>query len=179
MRITRAVVPSLFTVLNMFCGFNSILYATKGEFIPAAWFIFLAAAFYSLDGIMARLTKSTSEFGVEIDIDDTGEVFVTGNDEEKARLAMETIKGIVKEVAIGELYAGKVRRILDFGAFVEFAPGQEGLVHISQLDNRRVAKVTDVVNVGDEVRVKVVGIDELGRVNLSIKEAKDNGNQEP
>jgi len=85
----------------------------------------------------------------------------------------------VKEVAIGEFYAGKVRRILDFGAFVEFAPGQEGLVHISQLDNRRVAKVTDVVNVGDEVRVKVVGIDELGRVNLSIKEAKDNGNQEP
>ncbi|MEK7671867.1 MAG: CDP-diacylglycerol--serine O-phosphatidyltransferase [Bacteroidota bacterium] len=67
MRITRAVVPSLFTVLNMFCGFNSILYASKGEFIPAAWFIFLAAAFDSLDGIMARLTKSTSEFGVEID----------------------------------------------------------------------------------------------------------------
>jgi CDP-diacylglycerol--serine O-phosphatidyltransferase len=67
MRITRAVVPSLFTVLNMFCGFNSILYATKGEYVSAAWLIFLAAAFDSLDGVMARLTKSSSEFGVEID----------------------------------------------------------------------------------------------------------------
>lgn len=67
MRITRAVVPSLFTVLNMFCGFNSILYASKGDFVPAAWFIFLAAAFDALDGVMARLTKSSSEFGVQID----------------------------------------------------------------------------------------------------------------
>ncbi len=67
MRITRAVVPSLFTVLNMFCGFNSILYATKGDFVSAAWFIFLAAAFDALDGVMARLTKSSSEFGVQID----------------------------------------------------------------------------------------------------------------
>lgn len=67
MRITRAVVPSLFTVLNMFCGFNSIIYATQGDFVSASWLIFLAAAFDSLDGIMARLTKSSSEFGVEID----------------------------------------------------------------------------------------------------------------
>lgn len=67
MRITRAVVPSLFTVLNMFCGFNSILYATKGWYEGAAWLIFLAAAFDALDGIMARLTKSSSEFGVQID----------------------------------------------------------------------------------------------------------------
>lgn len=67
MRITRAVVPSLFTVLNMFCGFNSILYAAREEFVAAAWLIFLAAAFDSLDGVMARLTKSSSEFGVEID----------------------------------------------------------------------------------------------------------------
>lgn len=67
MRITRAVVPSLFTVLNMFCGFNSILYAARGEYVAAAWLIFLAAAFDSLDGVMARLTKSSSEFGVQID----------------------------------------------------------------------------------------------------------------
>lgn len=67
MRITRAVVPSLFTVLNMFCGFNSILYATRGDYVSAAWLIFLAAAFDALDGVMARLTKSSSEFGVEID----------------------------------------------------------------------------------------------------------------
>lgn len=67
MKITRAVVPSLFTVLNMFCGFNAILYATKGWYEGAAWLIFLAAAFDALDGIMARLTKSSSEFGVQID----------------------------------------------------------------------------------------------------------------
>lgn len=67
MRITRAVVPSLFTVLNMFCGFNSILYASNGDYIPAAWLIFLAAAFDTFDGVMARLTKSSSEFGVQID----------------------------------------------------------------------------------------------------------------
>ncbi len=67
MRITRAVVPSLFTVLNMFCGFNSILYASKEAFVAAAWFIFLAAAFDAFDGVMARLTKSSSEFGVQID----------------------------------------------------------------------------------------------------------------
>jgi len=67
MRITRAVFPSLFTVLNMFCGFNSILYASKGWYVGAAWLIFLAAAFDALDGIMARLTKSSSEFGVQID----------------------------------------------------------------------------------------------------------------
>lgn len=67
MRITRAVVPSLFTILNMFCGFNSILYTTKGDFLSASWLIFLAAGFDALDGVMARLTKSSSEFGVEID----------------------------------------------------------------------------------------------------------------
>ena len=67
MRITRAVVPSLFTVLNMFCGFMSIIHASRGEFIPASWFIMLAAGFDSLDGVMARITKSSSEFGVEID----------------------------------------------------------------------------------------------------------------
>ncbi len=67
MRITRALVPSLFTVLNMFCGFMSIIHASRGEFIPASWFIVLAAAFDSLDGVMARITKSSSEFGVEID----------------------------------------------------------------------------------------------------------------
>ena len=67
MKITRAVVPSLFTVLNMFCGFLSIIHSSRGEFIPASWLILLAAAFDSLDGVMARITKSTSEFGVEID----------------------------------------------------------------------------------------------------------------
>ncbi|OHA68974.1 MAG: polyribonucleotide nucleotidyltransferase [Candidatus Wildermuthbacteria bacterium RIFCSPLOWO2_01_FULL_47_18] len=125
------------------------------------------------------INKIVEDYGVEIDIDDTGEVFVTGTDEEKSKQAVEVIKNIVHEVQVGEFYTGKVKRILDFGAFVEFTPGQEGLVHISQLDTKRVAKVTDVVNVGDTVRVKVVGIDELGRVNLSVKDAKEHGNQTP
>ncbi|MDO8577295.1 MAG: polyribonucleotide nucleotidyltransferase [Candidatus Wildermuthbacteria bacterium] len=117
------------------------------------------------------INKIVEDYGVEIDIDDTGEVFVTGTDEERSKQAVEVIKNIVHEVQVGEFYTGKVKRILDFGAFVEFTPGQEGLVHISQLDEKRVAKVTDVVNVGDTVRVKIVGIDELGRVNLSVKDA--------
>ncbi|MDO8633090.1 MAG: polyribonucleotide nucleotidyltransferase [bacterium] len=121
------------------------------------------------------INKIVEDYGVEIDIDDTGEVFVTGTDEEKSKQAVEVIKNIVHEVEVGEFYTGKVKRILDFGAFVEFTPGQEGLVHISQLDSKRVAKVTDVVNVGDTVRVKIVGIDELGRVNLSVKDAKEHG----
>lgn len=126
------------------------------------------------------INKIVEDFGVEVDIDDTGEVFVTGTDEEKARQAMETIKSIVKDIEVGDVYTGKVKRILDFGAFVEFGQGKEGLVHISQLDHKRVAKVTDVVDVGDTVKVKVVGIDELGRVNLSMKELKeDHGEQKP
>lgn len=126
------------------------------------------------------INKLAEDFGVEIDIDDTGEVFVTGADEEKARLAMETIRSIVKDIEIGDIYTGKVKRILDFGAFVEIAQGKDGLVHISQLDHKRVQKVTDVVNIGDTVKVKVVGVDELGRINLSMKELKeDHGNPKP
>ena len=110
-------------------------------------------------------------FEVMIDIEETGKVFVTGENQESVKKAVERIKSLVAEAKIGEIYNGKVKRILDFGAFVEFLPGQEGLVHISQFTPERINKVSDVVKIGDIIKVKVTDIDELGRVNLSAKEA--------
>ena len=109
---------------------------------------------------------------VSIDIEDSGRVFVTAEKEEAAQKAVEWIKNITREVKVGETFQGKVKRILNFGAFVEILPGQEGLVHISQLAPYHVEKVEDVVKVGDMVTVKVISIDEQGRINLSIKAAK-------
>ena len=112
---------------------------------------------------------------VSIDIEDTGKVFVTAEKEEAAQKAVSWIKNITREVKVGEVFQGKVKRILNFGAFVEILPGQEGLVHISQLAPYRVNKVEDVVKIGDIVPVKVIGIDEHGRIDLSIKETKKDG----
>ena len=109
--------------------------------------------------------------GVTIDIEDSGKVFVTAEKEEAAKKAIDWVKGITKEVKVGEVFQGKVKRIMDFGAFVEVLPGQEGLVHISQFLSQRVNKVADVVKVGDVIPVKVVSIDEMGRINLSAKAA--------
>ena len=85
---------------------------------------------------------------------------------------MEFIKDLTREVQIGEIYQGKVKRIMEFGAFVEISGGQEGLVHISQLAPYRVNKVQDVVKLGDTIPVKVVEIDDQGRINLSLKDAR-------
>lgn len=109
---------------------------------------------------------------VTIDIEDSGEIFITSENQESAKKAIDWINNIVKEVEVGEIYQGTVKRIMDFGAFVEILPGQEGLVHISHLDNKRVNKVTDVVKLNDIIPVKVISIDEQGRINLSLKEAK-------
>jgi polyribonucleotide nucleotidyltransferase len=109
---------------------------------------------------------------VTIDIEDSGEVYITAENEESAQKAIEWIHNLTREVKVGELFQGKIKRILDFGAFAEILPGQEGMIHISQLDNKRVNKVTDVVKVGDIVPVKVISIDEQGRINLSLKEAR-------
>ena len=98
---------------------------------------------------------------------------------EAARKAIEIIEGLTKEVEIGTIYTGKVTRLMDFGAFVEILPGKEGLVHISELADYRVAKVEDVVKVGDEVTVKVINIDELGRINLSRRAVFDKSDQAP
>lgn len=105
----------------------------------------------------------------EIDIEDDGTVYITAKDLELAKKARSIIENMLKEAKVGEIYEGRVTRILDFGAFVEILPGKEGLVHISELAPFRVARVTDVVKVGERVSVKVVGIDEQGRVNLSRK----------
>ncbi len=107
--------------------------------------------------------------GVKIDIEDSGLVMVTSTDAENAKKAVEWIQNIVKEVEPGEIYEGKVTRIMDFGAFVEVLPGKEGLVHISQLANYRVGRVEDVVKVGDPLKVQVSEIDDQGRINLTHK----------
>jgi polyribonucleotide nucleotidyltransferase len=107
--------------------------------------------------------------GVEIDIEDDGLVLVTGVNAEDAQKAVEWIKQITREVEAGEVFEGTVTRLMDFGAFVEILPRTEGLVHISELAPGRTEKVTDAVNVGDTVKVIVYEIDDMGRVNLSIK----------
>jgi len=116
------------------------------------------------------ITKIIEETGVKIDIEQTGEVFIAGVDSDMIKLAQKLINDIVAEAEVGQTYTGKVTRIMNFGAFVEILPGKEGLLHISHIAHERVAKVEDVLNIGDEVTVKVTEIDEKGRVNLSRKE---------
>ena len=108
--------------------------------------------------------------GVSIDIEDDGRVYIASTDGEGGIQAQKLVESYVKDVQVGETYLGTVKRIMNFGAFVEILPGKEGLVHISQLEHRRVNKVEDVVNVGDQVTVKVIEIDRQGRINLSRKE---------
>jgi polyribonucleotide nucleotidyltransferase len=109
----------------------------------------------------------TEQTKTTIDIDDEGNVVVGAINEESARKAIDIIEGLTKEIEVGTIYTGKVTRIFDFGAMVEILPGKEGLVHISELADHRVGKVEDVVKVGDEVTVKVINLDNLGRTNLS------------
>jgi polyribonucleotide nucleotidyltransferase len=109
--------------------------------------------------------------GVKIDIDDSGLINIASPDGESAKKAMEIISSITAEAELGKIYLGKVKRIVDFGAFVEILPGTEGLLHISQVSEKRIAKVTDEIREGDEVLVKVIEIDKLGRIRLSRKEA--------
>jgi polyribonucleotide nucleotidyltransferase len=111
------------------------------------------------------------ETGVKIDIDDSGTVNIASNDEESAKKAIAIVEAIVAEAELGKLYMGKVKRIVDFGAFVEIFHGTEGLLHISQIDEKRIEKVTDVLKEGEELLVKVIEIDKMGRIRLSRKEA--------
>ena len=110
------------------------------------------------------------ETGAKIDIEDDGTIFIAATEQSSADKAIEIITNLTKEVEVGEVYMGKVTRLMAFGAFVEVLPGKEGLVHISKLAKERVEKVEDVVNVGDEIMVKVIEIDKQGRVNLSRKD---------
>ena len=120
-----------------------------------------------------------NETKASIDINNDGTVIIGSPNEEAARRAIEIIEGLTKEVELGSIYTGKVTRLLNFGAMVEIAPGKEGLVHISELAEYRVAKVEDIVKVGDEVTVKVINIDELGRINLSRRAVFEKLSQVP
>mgnify|MGYP002562425630 CR=1 FL=1 len=117
------------------------------------------------------IQKICAECDVKIDINEDGHVFILGVEQENVDRAMYIVETIAKDPEVGAIYKGKVTRLMNFGAFVEIAPGKEGLVHISKLENRRVEKVEDVVAVGDEVYVKVTEIDDQGRINLSRKDA--------
>ena len=121
------------------------------------------------------IKKIVEETGAKIDVDDSGKVFVAAVNSESAQKAIAMIEGIVAVAEVGKVYTGKVTRLMNFGAFVEILPGKEGLVHISQLSTERVEKVEDVVSVGDEIAVKVVEIDQKGRINLSRKAVLQQG----
>ena len=118
------------------------------------------------------IQKITAESGAQIDIEDDGTIHIASPDAACCDIAKKMIDTIVFVPEVGMLYYGKVVRILNFGAFVELAPGKDGMVHISKLAERRVEKVEDVVNIGDMVWVKVTDIDEKGRVNLSLRDAQ-------
>lgn len=117
------------------------------------------------------INEIIDETGVQIDIEDDGSIFITSADEASAQKAQQWIDNLTHEVKAGELFNAKITRIMNFGAFAEILPGQEGLIHISELADRRVEKVEDVVKIGDVIPVKVKNIDEQGRINLSAKAA--------
>ena len=117
------------------------------------------------------IQKISADCSVKIDINDDGNVFISGIDLDNAKKALQIVETIANDPEIGAIYKGKVVRIMNFGAFVEIAPGKDGLVHISKLDKQRVEKVEDVVSIGDEIVVKVMEIDSQGRINLSRKDA--------
>src|SRR3989344_244169 len=118
----------------------------------------------------SKIDKNTV---IDINIEEDGRVIITATSEEAAAKAASQVENITKEVEPGEVYEGTVKRIMPFGAFVEILPGKEGLVHVSQLENRRVEKVEDVIKVGDKFKVKVLEVDSQGRINLSKKLAAD------
>ncbi len=124
------------------------------------------------------INRIIEETGVKIDIEDSGSVSILTSDEEASKKARSIIEGIVKEIKVGEVYLGKVTRIMNFGAFVELVPGKEGMCRISNLANEFVKKVEDVANIGDEILVKVCEIDKQGRINLTRKGLIPEGKKE-
>src|SRR5205085_6964678 len=109
------------------------------------------------------------ETGAKLDVDDSGLVYVSHMDAEKAEMARAKVEALTEEIRVGRVYEGKVTSIKDFGAFIEIAPGRDGLCHISELDDKYVGRVEDVVKVGDRMQVKVIAIDAQDRVKLSRK----------
>lgn len=126
------------------------------------------------------IKKIVDETGVKVDIEDDGSVYILATTQEGGEAARQMIHDLTREVAVGEIFKGKVKKVMNFGAFVEIVPGQEGLCHISKLADRHVKNVEDVAKVGDEMWVKVTEIDSQGRINLSRKDAlKDKGLADP
>ena len=117
--------------------------------------------------VIREITETT---GAKIDIDDDGTIKVAAVDGDAAQAAIDWIRGIVAEPELGVIYNGKVVKVVDFGAFVNFLGAKDGLVHISELAPQRVGKVADVVKMGDQVKVKVLGFDDRGKVKLSMKQ---------
>jgi len=116
--------------------------------------------------IIKRITEET---GAQIDIEDSGEVRIAAVNSEGGKRALELIKNITEDPEVGKVYQGKVRSVVTFGAFVEIVPGRDGLLHISEIEHHRVARTEDVLNVGDMVMVKVIGVDRDGKIKLSRK----------
>ena len=116
--------------------------------------------------IIKRITEET---GAQIDIDDTGEVRIAAVNREGGKRAEELIRNITEDPEVGKIYQGKVRSVVTFGAFVEIMPGKDGLLHISEIEHHRVARTEDVLNLGDLVMVKVIGVDRDGKIKLSRK----------
>jgi polyribonucleotide nucleotidyltransferase len=114
-----------------------------------------------------------------IDIEDDGFVAVTGVNPEAVKKAVDWIQNILRDIEVGEVYTGKVVRLMDFGAFIEILPGKDGLVHISEFSDQRVDKITDVASIGQDFTVKVIEIDDKGRINLSVKRANPSYAGEP
>ncbi len=117
------------------------------------------------------IKKIIAETGITIDIEDDGKVLIGSTDEKASQKAIEIIKSLTEDVEVGKIYSGKIKRIMNFGAFCEILPGKEGLIHVSELSNKFVEKVETEVSLGEEVLVKVIEIDSQGRINLSRKQA--------
>src|SRR5699024_8422953 len=126
----------------------------------------------------ATIRGITEETGASIDIDDDGSIHVAAVDKDAADLAIKRIEDITRDIEAGQVYEGKIVRIMDFGAFVNLVPGRDGLVHISQIAHHRVEKVTDKLEEGQTVKVKVLEVDRQGRVRLSMKALQEAPAQE-
>ena len=120
------------------------------------------------------INKIIEETGVKIDIQEDGQVFIYSSEESQAKRAKEIIEDMVREIEEGQVYTGKVIKIMNFGAFVDLGAGKEGLVHISKISKERIKNIEDVLHVGDTVKVKVIEIDDQGRINLSMKDVDEN-----
>ncbi|MCK5345282.1 MAG: S1 RNA-binding domain-containing protein, partial [Candidatus Heimdallarchaeota archaeon] len=117
------------------------------------------------------IKKIIADTGVSVNVDDDGKVSIASTDGDSAMAAIAMVEGIIAEAEVGKIYQGKITRLMNFGAFCEILPGKEGLVHVSELSNSYVKNVEDVVKSGDAVTVKCIEVDNMGRINLSIKQA--------